>query len=330
MSNSEWSVIFQNYNIISCLPEGNVIDSVDDVNQNVQLCSTLNSSPASNMATTGSNNIDFGRKYLSFSPHHIQCLCEALQQRGDVEKLATFLWNLPTNEMFRLNESVLRYAMKKSWKSFTTIRRSEHSLITINQFQLCLFRARAIVAYHRGLYHDLYQLLENHSFAPKFHTELQLLWFKAHYKEAEKVRGRTLGNQYLSYSIYTYIYNIVPTQTCLIELWFSSRCAILVHRSRWQISFAQEVSAAENDMGWWGNGLLFQREESQCTERLLQTQSISNAWGKEIVGEKNWTHSDPSIELVQKSKATRSNTTKSTVSMAWQNCSHCCIINESS
>lgn len=54
-------------------------------------------------------------------------------------------------------------------------------------------RARAIVAYHRGLYHDLYQLLESHCFAAKFHNELQLLWFKAHYKEAEKVRGRKLG-----------------------------------------------------------------------------------------------------------------------------------------
>lgn len=60
-------------------------------------------------------------------------------------------------------------------------------------FKFIPIRARAIVAYHRGLYHDLYQLLENHCFTSKFHNELQMLWFKAHYKEAEKVRGRTLG-----------------------------------------------------------------------------------------------------------------------------------------
>lgn len=54
------------------------------------------------------------------------------------------------------------------------------------------------MAYHRGLYHDLYQLLENHCFTSKFHTELQVLWYKAHYKEAEKVRGRTLGKLMLS------------------------------------------------------------------------------------------------------------------------------------
>lgn len=50
-----------------------------------------------------------------------------------------------------------------------------------------------MVAYHRGLFHELYSLLESHCFTPKLHTELQSLWFKAHYKEAEKVRGRPLG-----------------------------------------------------------------------------------------------------------------------------------------
>lgn len=54
-------------------------------------------------------------------------------------------------------------------------------------------RARALVAYHRGLFHDLYALLESHYFQMKHHNELQNLWFKAHYKEAEKVRGRPLG-----------------------------------------------------------------------------------------------------------------------------------------
>lgn len=36
-------------------------------------------------------------------------------------------------------------------------------------------------------------LLETHCFSMKYHAELQNLWFKAHYKEAEKVRGRPLG-----------------------------------------------------------------------------------------------------------------------------------------
>lgn len=55
--------------------------------------------------------------------------------------------------------------------------------INCNKNFLLLFfkssRARAVVAYHQGLYHDLYKLLESHCFSTKFHNELQMLWFKA-------------------------------------------------------------------------------------------------------------------------------------------------------
>lgn len=84
-----------------------MIDSGDGMGlNNVMGISTSNANATSNLVS--GTGIEFGRKYLSFSPDHIQCLCEALQQKGDVEKLASFLWNLPTNEMFRSNESILR------------------------------------------------------------------------------------------------------------------------------------------------------------------------------------------------------------------------------
>lgn len=101
------------------------------------------------------------RKFLSFNPEQIQCMCEALQQQGDVEKLTSFLWSIPQNEIVSNNESLLR--------------------------------ARCLVAYHRGSFHELYALLESHFYSPKHHSDLQNLWFKAHYREAEKVRGRPLG-----------------------------------------------------------------------------------------------------------------------------------------
>lgn len=103
----------------------------------------------------------FGKKTVSFSPDQVQCMCEALQQRGDIERLASFLWYLPNSETLQHNESILR--------------------------------ARAAVAFHRGFYHELYSILESHAFHPRWHAELQTLWFKSHYKEAEKVRGRPLG-----------------------------------------------------------------------------------------------------------------------------------------
>nr|XP_023029695.1 homeobox protein SIX6-like [Leptinotarsa decemlineata] len=103
----------------------------------------------------------YGKKAVSFSADQVQCMCEALQQRGDIERLATFLWSLPPSELLRGNESILR--------------------------------ARAAVAFHRGSYHELYSILESHAFHIRWHPELQTLWFKAHYNEAEKIRGRPLG-----------------------------------------------------------------------------------------------------------------------------------------
>lgn len=95
-----------------------------------------------------------------------------------------------------------------------------------------MLKAKAVVAFHRGQYKDLYRLLEHHQFSPHNHAKLQALWLKgeykklnnllktfycfifllkkkvicitlsffflvtnltAHYVEAEKLRGRPLG-----------------------------------------------------------------------------------------------------------------------------------------
>lgn len=71
------------------------------------------------------------------------------------------MWSLPPDELDRGGESVLM--------------------------------ARASVAFHCGSYHELYSILEGHPFSPRRHPELQQMWFKSHYNEAEKIRGRALG-----------------------------------------------------------------------------------------------------------------------------------------
>ncbi|XP_073965888.1 homeobox protein SIX6-like isoform X1 [Choristoneura fumiferana] len=101
------------------------------------------------------------RRCLNFNFEQVQCVCEALQQKGDIEKLSEFLWSLPPSELLCKSETVLR--------------------------------ARALVAYHTCVFQEVYAILEANSFSPKHHNALQTLWFKAHYKEAEKVRGRELG-----------------------------------------------------------------------------------------------------------------------------------------
>ncbi|XP_028251267.1 homeobox protein SIX4a [Parambassis ranga] len=98
---------------------------------------------------------------LAFSPEQVACVCEALQQGGNVDRLARFLWSLPQSDLLRGNESILK--------------------------------AQALVAFHQARYQEMYSILENHSFSPSNHTFLQDLWYKARYTEAEKARGRPLG-----------------------------------------------------------------------------------------------------------------------------------------
>uniref|UniRef100_A0A1I8P7H1 Homeobox domain-containing protein n=1 Tax=Stomoxys calcitrans TaxID=35570 RepID=A0A1I8P7H1_STOCA len=111
-------------------------------------------------ATNGAN----GRESLpsfGFTQEQVACVCEVLQQAGNIERLGRFLWSLPQCDKLQLNESVLK--------------------------------AKAVVAFHRGQYKELYRLLEHHQFSPHNHSKLQNLWLKAHYVEAEKLRGRPLG-----------------------------------------------------------------------------------------------------------------------------------------
>ncbi|CAI9730281.1 six1-like isoform X2 [Octopus vulgaris] len=98
---------------------------------------------------------------FGFTQEQVACVCEVLQQGGNIDRLARFLWSLPACEHLHKNESVLK--------------------------------AKAVVAFHRGNFKDLYKILENNQFSAHNHPKLQALWLKAHYVEAEKLRGRPLG-----------------------------------------------------------------------------------------------------------------------------------------
>ncbi|XP_053728816.1 homeobox protein SIX5 [Synchiropus splendidus] len=98
----------------------------------------------------------------SFSTDQVSCLCEALLQAGNVERLWRFLSTIPrSSELLRGNETLLK--------------------------------ARALVAFHREEFGELYGILESHDFHPSNHGFLQDLYLKARYKEAERSRGRSLG-----------------------------------------------------------------------------------------------------------------------------------------
>ncbi|KAG6463010.1 hypothetical protein O3G_MSEX013598, partial [Manduca sexta] len=98
---------------------------------------------------------------FGFTQEQVACVCEVLQQAGNIERLGRFLWSLPACERLHAHESVLK--------------------------------AKAMVAFHRGNFKELYRLLESHTFSAHNHAKLQSLWLKAHYMEAERLRGRPLG-----------------------------------------------------------------------------------------------------------------------------------------
>ncbi|XP_002735606.1 homeobox protein SIX6-like [Saccoglossus kowalevskii] len=129
---------------------------IENVNPNI----TIKVSADLERRSPGRNDSDNGNS-LTFSPQQVACVCEALQKSGNTDRLAQFLWSLPPNELLRGSESVLR--------------------------------ARATVAFHRGNFKELYTIMESQNFDQHSHNELQNLWYKAHYIEAEKIRGRPLG-----------------------------------------------------------------------------------------------------------------------------------------
>lgn len=102
---------------------------------------------------------------LCFSATQIASVCETLEETGDVERLARFLWSLPLSGDAR--DSICE--------------------------QESVQRARALVAFHAGSFRELYHILETHRFTRASHGKLQAMWLEAHYREAEKLRGRPLG-----------------------------------------------------------------------------------------------------------------------------------------
>ncbi|KAF1394083.1 hypothetical protein PFLUV_G00022820 [Perca fluviatilis] len=104
----------------------------------------------------------FQKSALSFSTDQVACLCEALLQAGNVDRLWRFLSTIPpSSDLLRGNETLLK--------------------------------AQALVAFHREEFKELYAILESYDFHPSNHGFLQDLYLKARYKEAERSRGRSLG-----------------------------------------------------------------------------------------------------------------------------------------
>jgi hypothetical protein len=150
---------------------------------------------------------------------------QVLQQAGNVERLGRFLWSLPACDKLHNNESVLK--------------------------------AKAIVAFHRGNFKELYKILESHQFSPHNHAKLQALWLKAHYIEAERLRGST-----------------VEVLEFCGEVFALSRQA---SGRRREVPCEEKIPVAQDDMGRRGDELLLQGEVEERVEGLVLAQSLSQS-----------------------------------------------------
>ncbi|KAK9879225.1 hypothetical protein WA026_004071 [Henosepilachna vigintioctopunctata] len=110
-------------------------------------------------------NAMFALPTLNFTVTQVAAVCETLEESGDIERLARFLWSLPV---------------------------AHPNIGELNKNEAVL-RAKAIVSFHSGNFRDLYTILETHKFTKSSHGKLQAMWLEAHYQEAEKLRGRALG-----------------------------------------------------------------------------------------------------------------------------------------
>jgi homeobox protein SIX4 len=140
-----------------------------DDSSNSSLTSTLPSKSLSNQTPIilKLSSTDNPEESLILTIDHLACVCEALQQSGKIDKLIKLLQLLPTKS-------------------------SSSDAILIHQHDSVL-KSRAMIYYHQSKFRELYYLLETHAFDIHHHSELQQLWYKAHYMEAQKIRGRLLG-----------------------------------------------------------------------------------------------------------------------------------------
>ena len=122
--------------------------------------------------------------HFMFSQEQIDCISDSLQQRRDYRKLDCFLQEYSTS-----NDN-------QSGASSST-----NNCKNANGNSESVVRGMAAVAYENGNYRDLYQIIESRDFDPAHHEELQRIWYEAHYKEAEGIRGRPLGKRFHIISI---------------------------------------------------------------------------------------------------------------------------------
>ena len=116
---------------------------------------------------------------MRYTIEQIQCICKAI--------LSTAEYSNNNHECDNIRAGTNNYCEKLS-----------RFLGSLNQQErlaggTIVRRAETHVAFARCDFKTLYEILENYKFEPEYHLELQRFWYEAHYRESERLRGRSLG-----------------------------------------------------------------------------------------------------------------------------------------
>lgn len=114
---------------------------------------------------------------MQFTPEQVANVCEVLLQSNSYERLMRFLWSIPAQ--------VCAFDEHKALNNLQDAYQQNESVL----------KARAHVAYQRGNYKELYQILEMYNFGIENHPKLQALWLKAHYAEVCSSSGTLFDSE---------------------------------------------------------------------------------------------------------------------------------------
>ncbi|KAI0983927.1 hypothetical protein GJ496_007379 [Pomphorhynchus laevis] len=138
------------------------------------------------------------RKTPAFTDEQVACICEVLLRCGKLDKLSQFIWSLQHNGDYQSDcQTSDRYfaaGLNCNGENVDDlINCYERSATNTGSTSESMLKAKAALAFHRGNFQELYNILENNMFSSHNHNKLQQFWLKAHYLEAERIRGRPLG-----------------------------------------------------------------------------------------------------------------------------------------
>ena len=135
--------------------------------------------------------LTINKQPVQFNIEQIVCMCEAMLQINNFKKLQQLI------SVLNIEQNCQNLEMKEA-----CVNSGNENEILANEALILykyllkhdtILKAKAALALNAGHFQELYLILESHQFDTKHYNDLQTMWYKGHYMEAQKIRGRPLG-----------------------------------------------------------------------------------------------------------------------------------------